>query len=84
MKIKEIRDNGEQTFDRYTIVYNTIGDRQGNYDCIGLSSNPTHPQGIGQHSVARPGPHLGKLIRFDDLPSDCQAVILHDLKGESE
>jgi hypothetical protein len=56
-----------------------------------MSSNPFHPQGFGQHGATRSGPcdfppcrlgkrnHLGKRIRFEDLPPDCQRLVVHDL-----
>ncbi len=81
MKILEIRDNGGKTMDRYTVVYDTIGDSKGNYDAVGMSSEPFHPQGIGQHSTAMPGKHLGKKIKFADLPKDCQRLVKRDLEG---
>lgn len=38
-------DYGPETVDRYTVVY--TGKQGGSY--IGMSANPTHPQGVGQH-----------------------------------
>jgi hypothetical protein len=80
MKILEIRDNGGETFDRYTVVYDQIGDSQGNYEAVGMSEHPFHPQGFGQHCTAMTGKHLGKRIKFSDLPKDCQKLVNRDLK----
>ena len=72
-------DNGGATFDRYTVVF-TRGKR-----CyLGMSENPFHPQGFGQHGEWRKGEnsidypiysHLGKKIKFVDLPKDCQKAV---------
>ena len=78
MEILEIRDN-PKFGDRYTVVYNIIGDNNGNYECLGMNASPFHPQGIGQHSTAELGPHLGKKITFDELPKDCQECVIQDL-----
>jgi hypothetical protein len=61
---------------------------------VGMSAAPFHPQGVCQHGehdgmidVAKgcwAGPaigrscHLGKRIRFEDLPEDCQRVVWND------
>lgn len=81
MKILEIRDNGGKTMDRYTVVYDVVGDSKGNYEAVGMNERPFHPQGFGQHCVATPGKHLGKKIKFSDLPKDCQTLVNQDLKG---
>ena len=75
-----IYDNGGETVDRYTVVYLDIPERNSRlFPCVGMSENPFHPQGIGQHSTAMPGNHLGKKITWKDLPQDCQKVVLQDL-----
>ena len=78
MKILEIRDNGGITFDRYTVVYDQI-ERPGFYCALGMSQNPIDPLGFGQHCIAQPGPHLGKILSFEDLPRDCQSAVRRDL-----
>lgn len=72
-----IYDNGGKTFDRYTIIPPRWAgplyrERNGLWTCIGASSRPFHPQGLGQHVTATPGPHLGKRITWDQLPPDVQ------------
>jgi hypothetical protein len=61
-----------------------------------MSSMPFHPQGFGQHGESKFSPvdamngqwppaigrkcHLGKRIRFQDLPEDCRKLVLRDYK----
>lgn len=84
MKGVRIYDNGGKTCDRYTAVFvKKINDE---FVYLGMSEHPCHPQGIGQHGfnhslVDRPtSEHLGKLIKFEALPIDCQKLVLEDLK----
>lgn len=93
-KYVRVYDNGGGTFDRYTVVYTGryTGRPAGGCEYIGMSENPCHPQGFGQHGEAReiidsvgcrpPGigrsNHLGKRIRFTDLPEPCQRVVMTD------
>lgn len=79
-------DNGGESFDRYTVVYTGRWAGKSPWQCffVGMSANPFHPQGYGQHGEAegmidRPSyGHLGKRIKFDDLPADCQRLVLTD------
>lgn len=77
------------TADRYTVVFtkkactNTRGDRWFMY--LGMSAYPFHPQGIGMHGESNHQPvdrptygHLGKKIKFEDLPEDCRKLVLQD------
>jgi hypothetical protein len=67
IKIKEVYDNEGDSFDRYTIVTNQS---DGKYSlCLCLNENPDSPQGFSQFSDCISGPHLGKKIKFTDLPS---------------
>ncbi len=76
-------DNGGTTADRYTVVFTRkrVG---GQFMYLGMSPYPTHPQGIGMHGfsdvqIDRPRyRHLGKKIRFEDLPETCQQVVRND------
>lgn len=48
-----------------------------------MSSMPFHPQGFGQHGEIedpRGGKHLGKRIKFAELPEDCQKLVVSDYK----
>lgn len=73
-----IYDNGGKTFDRYTILpprYAGGAYRErapGTWTAIAASEKPYHPQGFGQHVSAMPGRHLGRRIRWCDLPDDVQ------------
>lgn len=76
-----VYDDGKSG-DRYTVVF-TKNARM----YIGMGASPFHPQGICQHGDWRKGDrpidrprsaHLGKKIKFQDLPLDCQKVVLRD------
>lgn len=81
MKNVRIYDNGGKSFDRYTVVYMNDPEGNGCYGARGMSEHPTHPQGFGLYTSAMPGRHLGKRITFDQLPPDCQKVVLLDLNA---
>lgn len=85
LKYVRVYDNGGATFDRYTVVFTRIGHKhgmRGRSYYLGMSANPFHPQGYGMHgendgAIDRPTySHLGKRIRFADLPVDCQRCAL--------
>lgn len=86
-------DNGGRSADRYTVLYtgrytHLTG---GSYWYMAMSENPTHPQGIGMHGESRSYidnrswgqrggySHLGKKITFDELPEECQRVVMRDV-----
>jgi hypothetical protein len=77
--------DGPQTADRYTVVFSGhYANRDGLCRYIGMSARPYHPQGIcsrEDHTSVIDHPkhsHLGKKIRFDQLPEDCQKLVLED------
>jgi hypothetical protein len=93
-----VYDNGGESYDRYTVIYShsqSFGNR-GWVPYVGMSANPFHPQGFGQHGEYRtvdlvegmkPGQwppkigrkgNLGTRIRFEDLPADCQRLVMQD------
>jgi len=77
MNIKSIWDNEGETLDRYTIVLDCYYNRQETmYECLCLSSNPTHPLGFSQFAGCMEGEHLGKKITFEELPKDIQEHVL--------
>jgi hypothetical protein len=92
-------DGSGKYADRYTVVYEPyLLDRPDRayaadtpvFPYVSMSGAPFHPQGVCQHSEAigqRPtggwGGTCGKVIRFEDLPEDCQKAVLLDL-DESE
>jgi hypothetical protein len=77
-------DNGGASFDRYTVVFTGRYTHKtgGSFWYVGMSSSPFNPQGFGQHGehrnpIDRPAyGHLGKKIKFTDLPDDCQKLVL--------
>ncbi len=82
-----IYDNGGKTIDRYTVVFTgNYKGRDGQCDYLGMSEDPFHPQGFGQHGesdtiIDRPTyGHLGKKITFDKLPKDCQEWVITNYK----
>lgn len=75
-----IYDNGGKTIDRFTAVYMFEIERPGIYGARGMCSHPFSPQGFGCYTSAMPGKHLGKRIKFEDLPNDCQKLIKQDLE----
>ena len=76
-------DNGGTTPDRYMVLYMAQPDGVANgKPCVmsvGMSAEPSHPQGIGQHGAALPGKHLGKRIAFATMPEPCRRLVLQDL-----
>ncbi len=79
-------DNGGKTADRYTIIIDGLGEQP---YCLGASSNPYHPQGIGQHCEMKPGVYhimdydfLGKRIGFFELPADVRRFIANEFMPE--
>ncbi len=82
MKIHSIYDNGGETFDRFTVYFKGRGtlERDGTRLCLGMSEHPFHPQGFGQHASGCPGRHNGKKITFEQLPTDCQKLVLREVE----
>lgn len=72
----KIYDLGEETIDRFTIVFldepdrSQVNDRY--YMSLSLSTKPTGLYGFAQHGEALDGDHLGKIIAFEDLPKEVQ------------
>lgn len=81
MMLRDVRiyDNGGETLDRYTAVYMNLPEHNNQFSAVGMSENPFSPQGFGQHCTATVGRHLGKRIKFNDLPKDCQRLIQQDI-----
>jgi hypothetical protein len=73
-------DNGGESADRYTVIYLNYPEYYpGSFMSVGCDDKPFHPQGIGMHCAAVPGDHLGKEIKFTDLPKDVQTLVKQDL-----
>lgn len=76
--------------DPYTVVFSGRYRHltAGMYVYLCMSSRPAHPQGVGVYGEAeryidnrgygQPGGyrHLGKAISFDDLPVECQKLVM--------
>jgi hypothetical protein len=81
-------DNQGETADRFTVVFSGRYRHKtgGEFWYVGMSGAPFHPQGIGQHGSHHKQidwptyGHLGKKISFDQLPEDCQKLVLRDYK----
>lgn len=80
-------DNQGETSDRYTVVFTGhFAGRGGRCHYVGMGGNPFHPQGFYQHGehdqvIDRPAySHLGKKIKFMDLPEDCQRAVIQDYR----
>jgi len=72
-----IYDNGGRSCDRYTIIPPRWAPHHYRETCrhwqaLASDADPFHPQGFGQHVTAVPGPHLGRRIRWDELPRKVQ------------
>lgn len=80
-------DNEGESADRYTAVYS--GKQGGNF--VAMSSDPYHPQGMGQHGEGlidrdhNGWPpdygrkcHLGTRVDFFALPGKCQQLVLEE------
>ena len=78
-------DNGGRSADRYTVVFTGRyrRERDDEFMYLAMNDRPFHPQGFGQHGwsksqIDRPsGRHLGRRIRFKELPPDCQRAVLN-------
>ena len=82
-------DNEGKSIDRFTVVFthsHSFG-MKGLSPYLGMSSDPSSPQGFGQHMTSsqpidRPTyGHLGKKIAFQTLPAACQAMVIDDYKS---
>ena len=85
-----VADNGGKTFDRYTVFYepqiaypNTEYETY-YYPYLGMSENPCHPQGFGQHGELDYRYSVwgtnDKVLDFEDLPTECQQLVKQDLE----
>ena len=78
-------DNGGETADRYTVVFTGryTHKTSGEHWYLGMSGNPFHPQGIGQHGSSPTQidvpqySHLGKKVKFEDLPEKVQECVIN-------
>jgi hypothetical protein len=80
-----VYDNGGKTADRYTALYGAplwVPEyyRIGRLPCRGMSADPYHPQGVGMFGECERGPHLGRKVRFADLPEPVRRCIIADCR----
>lgn len=65
------------TYEPYTVIYMDMPERRPNtFACVGLTES-----GAWSHSAAMPGKHLGKRIKFEDMPDAHKRLVLSDLKA---
>ena len=67
-KIRSIWDYGEKQLDRFTVVFD-IPEGNKYFECLCLSENGL---GFSQWSNCQEGKHLGKLVKWSDLPESLQ------------
>jgi hypothetical protein len=89
-RVARVYDNGGETIDRFTLVFETFSRGCDVYCCrclspycyetymVGSSPNPSHPQGFWQHTTGIEGDHLGKEIRVSDLPEEVRIQIRNE------
>lgn len=75
-------DAGETVSGRYTVVF--VG--KSYHQHVSMSAHPHHPEGVCVYdesptAIDRPeSSFLGELIAFDDLPADCQRLVVNTYK----
>lgn len=94
-----ILDNNSETFDRYTCIFINQNVMQEGYEglvwYVGMSENPYHPQGFGQHGeiqipvgyssdeIAIEFAHLGQQIKISELPEKAKQLVIQELDDMS-
>jgi len=86
-KYVRVYDNEGETYDRYTVVFTgRYRGRDESFIYLGMSSNPFHPMGFGNHGesetlIDTPSyKHLGKKVDFQELPEDCKKATVETYK----
>ncbi len=86
--ILSVWDSGEKFADRYSVVFKGYQQIPAPHshklvdmrEILGLSDNPTHPQGFSQFSNGFEGPHLGSKISWMQLPSQVREHIFERIQ----
>jgi len=80
-----VYDNNN-TLDRYTIVFHGKDFDEGNgcQTMLGLSDNPTHYCGFSQFCSGVNDKHLGKPMRFKNLPTHIQEHIKYRISYDPD
>lgn len=87
VKVLGIYDNNGKTCDRYTVC---LSRTDSGYTHIGMDSNPWNllsPLHYRYSSTRIDKPsykHLGKRIKFEDLPEECQKMITYEINCKNE
>ena len=70
-------DNKGESIDRYTILFMLKKEGANHNEALSLSmsSDPNHPCGVCMWTIAEDGMHLGDRIDFEQLPTDCRAIV---------
>lgn len=77
----DVYDNGGESHDQYTIVLLDEPEGKGMFACIGASESKGS---FYQHSTCQNGKHLGKKIKFSDLPEWLQKKVADELSEDKE
>jgi len=89
-RFRKAYDNGGKTFDRYTVTFEVYDEKTGKWEvcrdgfkivALGMSEHPFHPQGFGQSCNCVEGRHLGKRVKFSELPPDVQRCVIQYLEN---
>jgi hypothetical protein len=86
-----ITDSGIKWFERYSVYYKPFRclcphEHNGSlvFPYVGMSENPFHPQGFGQHGELDYRYTVwgtnDKVIELEDLPIKCQELVNQDLR----
>lgn len=68
-----VYDNQGKTADRYSVLLREWYDSDSRLvSCLCLSEMPSHPMGVSQYTSAMRGAHLGRKLRWQDLPMEIQ------------
>lgn len=69
--------------DRYTFLTSEpSGTTPGMYMSLGTSRNPDDPQGISMFGDAVPGSHLGRKMRWSDVPLNVRKHVVRRFKED--
>ena len=88
MALLAVYDNGGKSADRYLALYGApwwTPDMGCTLPARSMSSNPSHPQGIGLSCEVKSYDRaaFGRLVRFRDLPEPVQRCIIADCTEET-
>ena len=85
MKILACYDNGGKTFDRYTIVFDETEKYHASGNvfnaCLAIGNDP---RGFSQWSTCQMGRHLGKKLKFEELPENVQKHVIARIACDDE